>query len=111
MSLARTFAIVALLVAAVSSPAVAQGKSKHYKVGGDRALVVTREVLVKQGFEVVKVEDHRDYQVVWYRAGNRGRGRGKGPMESMIIRKVRNEVVFERAPAAILVDIDIKLRL
>ena len=111
MSLARTFATAALLVAALSSPAVAQGKSKQYKVGGDRALVVTREVLVKQGFEVVKVEDHRDYQVVWYRAGNRGRGRGKGPMESMIIRKVRNEIVFERAPAAVLVDIDIRLRL
>jgi CO dehydrogenase/acetyl-CoA synthase alpha subunit len=111
MSLVRTLVAVASLLLAASSPAAAQGKSKQYKVGQDRALVVTREVLVKQGFEVVKVEDHRDYQVVWYRAGNRGRGRGKGPMESMIIRKVRNEIVFERAPAAILVDIDVKLRL
>lgn len=111
MMLARRVAMVALLLAAVASPVAAQGKSKQYKVGTDRALVVTREVLVKQGFEVVKVENHRDHQVVWYRAGNRGRGRGKGPLESMIIRRVRNEVVFERAPSAILVDIDIKLRL
>lgn len=111
MSVARSIVMVALLVAAVASPVAAQGKSKQYKVGQDRALVVTREVLVKQGFEVVKVEDHRDYQVVWYRAGNRGRGRGKGPLESMVIRKVRNEIVFERAPAAILVDIDVRLRL
>ncbi len=111
MSLARRFAMVALLLAAVASPVAAQGKSKQYKVETDRALVVTREVLVKQGFEVVKVENNRDHQVVWYRAGNRGRGRGKGPLESMIIRRVRNEVVFERAPSAILVDIDLKLRL
>ena len=111
MPLARRIAMVALLLAAVASPVAAQGRSKHYKVEKDRALVVTREVLVKQGFEVVKVENHSDYQVVWYRAGNRGRGRGKGPLESMIIRKVRNEIVFERAPSAVLVDIDIRLRL
>ena len=111
MSLVRTLVAAALLLLAALSPAAAQGKSKQYKVGQDRALLVTREVLVKQGFEVVKVEDYRDHQVVWYRAGNRGRGRGKGPMESMVIRKVRNEIVFERAPAAILVDIDVKLRL
>ena len=111
MSLMRTLLMVLVLLAAASSPAAAQGKSKQYKVGQDRALVVTREVLVKQGFEVVRVEEHRDHQVVWYRAGNRGRGRGKGPLESMVIRKVRNEIVFERAPAAILVDIDVKRRL
>ena len=111
MSLNRIVAIVGLLVVAAAAPAAAQGKSKQYRADKDRALVVTREVLVKQGFEVVKVEDHKDYQVVWYRAGNRGRGRGKGPLESMIIRRVRNEVVFERAPSVILVDIDVRLRL
>lgn len=104
-------AAVAILAIAAASPAHAQGKSKQYKVTGDRAVLVTREVLVKKGYEVVRVEDHRDYQVVYYRAGNNGKGKGKGPMESFVIRKVRNEIVFERAPSAILIDIDVKLRL
>src|SRR3989442_15979864 len=51
----------------------------------DRAVVITREVLVKQGYEVVRVETAGNDQVVWYRAGNPGRGRGKGPPVKMVI--------------------------
>jgi hypothetical protein len=113
-------AALALLVA----PLAAQGRGhegdhgnkgrgpKRYDVEPDRAVVVTREVLTRQGFEVVRVEQEGDDQVVWYRAGNRGRGRGKGPPVRMVIRRdpVAKKIVFLETPPAILVDIDVRLR-
>ncbi len=95
------------------APLAAQGHGpKRYAVSKDRAVVVTREVLGKKGFEVVRVETVGNDQVVWYRAGNRGRGRGKGPPMRMVIRRdpVVNRIVFLETPPAILVDIDVRLR-
>jgi len=127
MKLGTVIAALALLVA----PLAAQGKGhegdhdnsqgrggerghgpKRYAVAPDRAVVVTREVLVKRGYEVVRVETVGNDQVVWYRAGNRGRGRGKGPPVKMVIRRdpVANKVVFLETPSPILVDIDVRLR-
>ena len=77
----------------------------------DRAVSVTREVLVHQGYEVVNIETHGDDQVVYYRRGNRGRGKGKGPPMKMIIRRVENRVVFVNTPDAVLVDINVRLRM
>src|SRR3989454_8118114 len=79
MTAFRTIVAVGLLVISAASVA-AQGKGpKKYAVTTDRALVVTKDVLVAQGYEVVRVENSgRDY-VVWYRRGNRGGGEGKGP--------------------------------
>ena len=103
-----------LLVAALllAAPAGAQGKGpKKYAVTNDRALVVTREVLVKQGYEVVRVENSgRDY-IVWYRRGSRGRGKGKGPPAKMVIHRTEDRVVFLSVPSAVLVDIDVRLKL
>jgi len=103
--------VVALVIAA--APAWAQGKGKgpkHYKVKADNAIVITREVLVKQGYLVERVDDRGGIITVWYYRGNMGRGKGKGPLQKMVIRRVREEIVFE-APAAIMVDIDIRLKL
>src|SRR2546430_10866361 len=82
-----------LLLAGLAMPAAAQGKGpKKYAVTTDRALVVTKEVLVKQGYDVVRVENTgRDY-VVWYRRGNKGRGRGKGPPVRMVIHRHMDHV-------------------
>src|SRR5207247_7447280 len=92
-------AALALLV----GPLGAQGRGpKRYAVSKDRAVVVTREVLGKKGFEVVRVETVGNDQVVWYRAGNRGRGRGKGPPMRMVIRRepgVNRIVLLETRPA------------
>jgi len=123
----RRMLVVALLVAV--APLAGQGRGgghendqgngpgrghgpKRYGVAPDRAVVVTREVLVRQGFEVVRIETVGNDQVVWYRAGNRGRGRGKGPPVKMVIRRdpVANKVVFLETPSPILVDIDVRLR-
>lgn len=103
--------VAALTVAAAPAQAQGKGKGKHYAVSGDKAMSVTRTVLERQGYEVVRVVRDGDTQVVYYRRGNSGRGRGKGPMERMVIRTVERRIVFEDVPSAILVDIDLKLKL
>jgi hypothetical protein len=107
-----TLAIVAL-GAGITAPAHAQGKGngKHYSVSSDKAMSVTRTVLQRQGYEVVRVVHADDAQVIYYRRGNNGRGKGKGPVERLVIRLVERRVVFEEAPPAILVDIDFNLKL
>ena len=102
---------VAALATVAAAPAHAQGKGKHYTVSSDKAMDVTRVVLERQGYELVRVVRQRDTQVVYYRRGNNGKGKGKGPMERMVIRTVERRIVFEEAPSAILVDIDFQLKL
>jgi hypothetical protein len=98
-------------IAAAPARAQGPGKAKHYAVSADRAMGVARTVLERQGFEVVRVVRSADAQVIYYRAGNHGRGRGKGPLERMVIRTVERRIVFEDTPSAILVDIDLNLKL
>ncbi len=96
----------------VATPLAAQGKGfKKYAVTTDRALVVTKDVLVQRGYEVVRVENSGRDVVVWYRRGNRGRGKGKGPPVRMVIHRSEDRVVFLSAPSEVLVDIDVKLKL
>ncbi|HEU4828673.1 MAG TPA: hypothetical protein VFT04_05720 [Gemmatimonadales bacterium] len=94
-----------------AAPLAAQGNGKRYAVTNDKAVSVTREVLVRQGFEIVKVETKGDTRTIYYRAGNQGRGKGKGKLEKMIIRREADRVIFLETPKAILVDIDLKLKL
>jgi hypothetical protein len=98
---------------AAAPPTHAQGREqgpKRYAVTTDRAIVVTRDVLRRQGYEVVRIVDKGPDRIVWYRAGNRGRGRGKGPLVRMVIRREADRVLFVDTPPAILVDIDVRLR-
>jgi hypothetical protein len=104
-------ALSTLALSAAPAHAQGKGKDKHYTVSTDRAVTVTRNVLVRQGYDVVRIERVGATQVVYYRAGNRGRGRGKGPVEKMIIRTVERRIVFEDTPPAIMVDIDVSLKL
>lgn len=104
-------AVLALVLSVAPANAQGKGKDKHYAVSNDRAVTVTRNVLVRQGYDVVRIERVGATQVVYYRAGNRGRGRGKGPVEKMIIRTVDRRIVFENTPPAIMVDIDVNLKL
>lgn len=109
----RTVTLV-LGLAAWAAPLAAQGqapKAKHYAVTGDRAVSATRQVLVAQGYEVVRIETAGADQVVFYRRGNMGKGKGKGPLQRMVIRRVENRILFVDVPDAILVEIDLKLRL
>jgi hypothetical protein len=104
--------LMALLVT-VAAPAQAQGKIKykHYAVSSDRAVTVTRTVLVQRGYSVMRIERVGATQVVYYRRGNMGRGKGRGPVQRMVIRTVRDRVIFEEAEPSVLVDIDLRLKL
>ena len=112
---ATGFALAVLALALSVAPAHAQGKGKgkdkHYAVSNDRAVTVTRNVLVRQGYDVVRIERVGTTQVVYYRAGNHGRGKGKGRVERMVIRTVDRRVVFEDVPPAVMVDIEVNLKL
>ena len=88
-------------------PLAAQGKgAKKYAVTTDRAFVVTKEVLVKQGYEVIRIEDRGPDRIVYYRRGNMGKGKGKGPPMKLIIRRVESRVVFVDVPDIVLVDME-----
>lgn len=100
-----------LALSLIAAPLAAQGNGKRYAVSNDKAVTVTREVLIRRGFEVVKVETKGETRTIYYRAGNQGRGRGKGKLERMVIRREKDRVIFAETPAAILVDIDLKLKL
>ena len=109
----RSLFALAVLSALAAGPVAAQGNShkKEFVVAPDRAVSVTREVLVRQGYTIIKVEKVNDEQVVYYRRGNMGKGKGKGPPLKLIIRRVENRVVFVDTPDAVLVDINVRLRL
>ena len=107
----RIVVAIAVGLLLTAPPLFAQGGHKKYKVSTDRAIVVTREVLIHQGFEVIRIEQHDAEQVVWYRQGNRGRGKGKGPPLKLVIRRDVDRVIFVDTPPAILMDIDVRLRL
>jgi hypothetical protein len=104
-------AVLALLTFS-AAPVQAQGKvkHKHYVVAVDRAVSVTRTVLVHRGFAVVRVDRVGPTHVVYYRRLN-ARGRPKGPMHRLVIRRLRDRVVFEETEPSVLVDIDLKLKL
>ena len=104
---------LAAMLALGAAPLVAQGRGhkKEFVVAPDRAVSVTRDVLIHQGYEVIRIETVGDDQVVHYRRGNMGRGKGKGPPMKMIIRRVENRVLFVDTPDAILVDINVRLHL
>ena len=121
MRLASQVFLAAIVAAFLPATVSAQGKSKEAKAethvarkarpSTDRAVVVTREVLVKHVFEVVRVVAVDGAQVVYYRRGNMGRGKGKGPVEKMIIRPAPDRFIFEAAPKGVTVDINVRLGL
>ena len=118
----RDLTVAAFLVLSAVSPVLAQGRGHatarglppgqaKKQVTPAQAVVVSRDVLVLHGFEVVRVETIRTGQVIYYRRGNNGRGRGLGPVEKMIVRPSGSIVVFEAAPPKVLLDIRVRLGL
>ena len=49
-------AVLALVLSVAPAHAQGTGKDKHYAVSNDRAVTVTRNMLVRQGYNVVRIE-------------------------------------------------------
>ncbi len=112
MTKLTTIAVLGLLTVVLAGPVNAQGNSKNtFGVSVDVALEATRTTLVELGFEVVKLESKDEVLIVYYRRGNMGKGKGKGPMEKLVIRRVKQTVVFEESDPELLVKIQLTLKL
>jgi uncharacterized protein (UPF0548 family) len=127
----RSHPLLVLLIAAVlATPASAQGRgkdhddrhragvvqqghankdAKHKVHTSDDAVDVARIVLREQGYDFVRVERRGTTRVVYYRRGNMGRGRGKGPLMYMVVRPARERIIIERAPRPLLAQINVRL--
>ena len=90
-----------------ASGSPSKGKVKY--VSTNDAIIVAREILVKHGYEVVRVDIVEDTRVIYYRLGNRGRGRGKGRLQKIVVRREPERIVFIDAPRPVLVDINVRL--
>ena len=91
---------------------VPPGHAKKKVVTADQAILVTREVLVSHGYEIVRVELVQGTRVLYYRRGNMGRGKGKGPIEKIVIRPEPDRVVFvSQPPKGLMIDINVRLGL
>ncbi|HEV8509027.1 MAG TPA: hypothetical protein VGQ48_01085 [Gemmatimonadales bacterium] len=107
----RTLLVLALTVAALPAAAQGRGPKKEFVVAPNRAVIAARDVLVSRGFEVIRMEVRGNDRVLFYRRGNMGRGKGQGPPMTLIIRQMRDRVVFVDTPDAVLVDINLRLKL
>jgi hypothetical protein len=109
------YAVAAALAAAVwlgGATAEAQStvnKEKVKVIATNDAVAAARYALVKHGYEIVRVDVIRDTRIIYYRVGNRGRGRGKGRLEKIVIRRDRERVVFDDAPKVVQLEINVKL--
>src|SRR4051812_38978087 len=63
------------VVAADRKPEKATDKAAPKRVTASQAVVVTRDVLVTNGYQVVNVVPSGTTQVIYYRRGNMGNGR------------------------------------
>ena len=93
------------------APPGAGNKKKVSLPSTNEAVTVAREMLVKHGYEVVRVDILEDTRVIYYRVGNRGRGRGRGRLQKIVVRREPERIVFVDAPRVVLVDINVKLGL
>ena len=86
----------ALVVAAPTKPK----KVNHVTVL--QAVGVTRDVLVTNGYRVVEIVPNGSSQIVYYRRGNMGNGRGLGPVERLVVVPSNQVVTFQSVPQPLL---------
>ena len=130
LRMTRFFALSLIATALLTTDLEAQGRGRGHDDGPDRVVIVqqgtkrpkrrkvrtsdeavdvTRIVLREQGYQLVRVEQRGDVRVVYFRRGNMGRGRGKGPIMYMIVRPARERIFIERAPRGLTAQINIRL--
>ena len=88
---------------------VPPGQAKR-RVTHDQAVLTSRQVLVEQGYVVQRVERRGDTRVIYFYRGNRGRGKGHGPLQHMIVRPRADRFVFDGAPPNVTKAVTTRLR-
>jgi hypothetical protein len=73
-------------------------KAKARSVTPAQAVIVTREVLVSNGYQIVQVKPVGNTQVIYYRRGSMGRGRGLGPVQQIVVVPSGSIVTFRSLP-------------
>jgi hypothetical protein len=80
-------------------------KVARKRVTTSQAVIVTRDVLVSNGYQVVNVVPSGATQVIYYRRGNMGRGRGLGPVQKIYVVPSGDIVRFTSVPDPLLTTI------
>jgi hypothetical protein len=62
----------------------------------------TRDVLLANGYQVVNVVPSGTSQVIYYRRGNMGNGRGLGPVQKIVVVPAGQVVQFQSVPQSLL---------
>lgn len=77
-------------------------KAVKKRVTTSQAVIVTRDVLITNGYQIVNVVPSGTTQVIYYRRGNRGNGRGLGPVEKIVVVPSGDIVTFQAVPQPLL---------
>jgi hypothetical protein len=93
--------VVQPLVVTPRAKRVPPGHAKR-RVTTPQAVLVTRNVLTSNGFQVVQVVPRGQSQVIYYRRGNNGNGRGLGPVQQIVIIPNGQTVQFQSVPQTLL---------
>lgn len=80
-------------------------KAARKRVSTSDAVIVTRDVLISNGYQVVNVVPSGATQVIYFRRGNRGNGRGLGPVEKIVVVPAGDVVRFTSGPQPLLATI------
>ena len=80
-------------------------KAARKRVTTSQAVIVTRDVLVANGYRIVNVVPSGTTQVIYYRRGNMGNGRGLGPVQRLYIVPNAEIVTFRSVPDPLLTTI------
>ena len=90
------------VVAADKKTTKAVDKAARKRVTTSQAVIVTRDVLVTNGYQIVNVVPSGTTQVIYYRRGNMGKGRGLGPVEKIYVVPSGEVVTFRSVPSPLL---------
>lgn len=80
------------------------GQAKKH-VTTTQGVLVTRQVLLANGYQIVNVVPSGTSQIIYYRRGNNGVGRGLGPVERIVVVPSGQVVQFQSVPQSLLATI------
>ena len=93
-----------VVVLAPQAKRISPGQAKKH-VTIVQGVTVTREVLLANGFQIVRVAPSGASRIIYYRRGNMGNGRGLGPVQQLIVVPAGDVVRFQSVPQSLLTTI------